>query len=128
MTRYKIVSGYGYVGDGKVYDEHPTFGHYKTGSLAYVCLVTGERQSKYYALSNLCEVEVIRHTIEAVDMGMVFTCELPPIEYTCAIPQRIADNILALTEILNSRPSERQKSRDLYVYELGYKIQDALAS
>lgn len=78
MAKFKIVSGYGHVNDGKVYDEHPKFGHYKTPFVEWVCLVTGERKSKYYALSNLCEVKPIRHTVTAVDMGIVFTCAIPP--------------------------------------------------
>lgn len=93
MTQYKIVSGYGFVGDGKVYDEHPKFGHYKTGLLTYVCLVTGEHQSKYYALSNLREVEqpaIQGCALPPFMTEMLYTCALPPFWteylYTCAEP------------------------------------------
>ena len=129
MTQFQIIGGFGCVKDGRVYEEHPKFGRYKTPLITWVCLVTGERQSKYYALSNLREVEAVRHTVTAVDMGIMFTCEPPPQpEHTCALPPHMVDNIIALTEILNTRPQERQKPRDLYVMDLFERIEEVVAA
>lgn len=41
---------------------------------------------------------------------------------------RTLDNILALTEVLGSRDPERQKSRDLYTYQLYCDIADTVAA
>lgn len=48
--------------------------------------------------------------------------------YTVEPDQRTLDNILALTEILNTRDPERQKSRDLYIYQLYCEIADTVAA
>lgn len=48
--------------------------------------------------------------------------------YTVEPDPRTMDNIIALTEILNSRDAERQKSRDLYIYALTCEIEDALVA
>lgn len=68
-------------------------------------------------------------TPEANDSGLMYDQPQPlaPIQ-GCALPPYMADNILALTEILNTRNPERQASRDLYVYELGYQIAEAVAA
>jgi hypothetical protein len=71
MMQFQIVSGYSFVGDGRVYEEHPKFGRYKAGCITYVCLVTGVNQSKYYALSNLRKVEAVRHTVADVDIAVI---------------------------------------------------------
>lgn len=62
-------------------------------------------------------------------------CKTPEPVYTCEPPLTIVeygrqkiDNVLALTEVLNGRDVERQKSRDLYVYELSYQILDAIGA
>lgn len=49
------------------------------------------------------------------------------LEQGCELPPYMQDNILALAEVLNTRSPERQKSRDLYVYELMYAILEAVA-
>lgn len=48
--------------------------------------------------------------------------------YTVQPDPRTADNIIALTEILNTRDPERQKSRDLYTYQLYCDIADELTA
>lgn len=79
------------------------------------------------AVAQACKAPVAqRHTVQAVDMDMVFTCPVP--DYTPELPPYMKDHIQALTEILNTRNPERQASRDLYVYELGYEIAEALAA
>lgn len=63
------------------------------------------------------------------DSGLVYDFPRPlePLQ-GCELPPHFMDNIIALTEILNSRPSERQKSRDLYVDDLYDQIEMAVAS
>ncbi len=132
---------------GREFPEYTAFRRYN-GAVEYVPLLIGANQVKFFALCNLREVEAQpvaevtqeaidqlytelyeRHTVRAVDSGLdyIYPQPLAPVQ-GCALPPYMLDHILALTEILNSRPEERQKSRDLYVYELGYQIADALAA
>lgn len=54
---------------------------------------------------------------------------LTGMDYCYPMPDpRTTDNITALTEILNSRDPERQKSRDLYTDDLYWQIAQAVAA
>jgi len=113
MTTYRIP-------DGHEYPEYTKFARYQ-GGVMFVPLLIGENRVRFYALCNLREVR------EPFMTDLYYTCEPPPAPVQgCALPPYMLDQITALTEILNTRPQERQVSRDLYVYELGYQIADAL--
>lgn len=117
MTQYKIVSGYGYVGDGKVYDEHPKFGHYKTGLLTYVCLVTGEHQSKYYALSNL----------QAVEQPAIQGCALPPAHIAAVqLEADIHETAMAFIFGADKAQTKRMSARKVYTLDLYARINQAV--
>lgn len=62
---------------GKVFAEHPKFGHYKT-IVEWVCLVTGPNQSKYFALCNLRELFITRMEFTCAEPPPIQGCELPP--------------------------------------------------
>jgi len=127
MTQFQITGGFGYVKDGRVYEEHPKFGRYKTPFVTWVCLVTGERQSKYYALSNLQEVVPVRHTVVAVDMGIEFTCAMSPADSAATqLEANIHATAMGFIFEATKAQTKRMSERKLYLIELNARINSAL--
>lgn len=110
--------------DGNTYPEYTAFPRYKAPcTIVWVCLQVGDKQLRWFDLSQLREV------VSPFETGLLYTCAEPPITYTCQPPpltllQR--DYLDALTEVFNTRNTERQKSRDLYITELYDAIADEL--
>lgn len=86
------------------------------------------RESGFYArievagsrVPMVAYIKVTPPVAQAFDSGMDYCYPQPD---PCTM-----DNIIALTEILNTRDPERQKSRDLYTYQLYCEIADVLAA
>jgi hypothetical protein len=73
--------------DGKEYPSIFEPYHAPCG-ITWICLKTGERDCKSFVLTDLYEVKPERHAVEAVDMGIVFTCAEPQPIQGCAMPPR----------------------------------------
>lgn len=110
--------------EGNICPEYTKFARYTAPcKIVWVCLQVGDKQLRWFDLSQLCEV------VSPFETGLLYTCAEPPIIYTCEPPpltllQR--DYLDAMTEILNTRDTVRQKSRDLYITELYDAIADEL--
>jgi hypothetical protein len=137
MMQFQIVSGYGYVGDGKVYEEHPKFGHYKAGCITYVCLVTGVNQSKYYALSNLRKVEAVRHTVADVDIAVIPEMEPVRADKPTGTPSALDEIATQLEADIHATAmgfifeatkaqTKRMSERKMYALDLHARINSAI--
>lgn len=110
--------------DGQEYERYTKFSHYQSPLITWIPLLVSENRVKYFDQSHLVEVK------SPFDSGMVYDQPQPaPITYTCEPPpltllQR--DYLDAMTEVFNTRNTERQKSRDLYITELYDAIADEL--
>ncbi len=111
MTTYKVIDKRNAYYD-QAFPENPKFPRYHAPcGIWWVSLTVDEGRSQRFNLADLRECTPFMTRME-------FTCELPP---------HMHDNILALTEVLNSRNPERQASRDLYKDWLQFEIEQAVA-
>lgn len=75
--------------DGNIYAEYTAFPRYTAPcTIVWVCLQTGDKQLRWFDLSQLSEVK------SPFETGLLYTCQEPPTYYT--VPEKIYPQALWL--------------------------------
>lgn len=99
--------------------QHSDFREYRDGMIALdtTCVTSAMR---WFTMQAVQVCNPTAYLLAAFDSGLLYTVPEPD--------QRTMDNVMAFTEVMNSRNPERQASRDLYTYQLYCEIADEVAA